>query len=93
MLRITTKPTSKVVTARVIGSTKVNSCIKFTTWVGEEPIEVHAVVIPHFEGDLLIRINTLENYEIDIPVSRSVIKIKGLEVPLLGRSSLGNQSD
>ncbi|KAL9074079.1 MAG: hypothetical protein Q9161_002488 [Pseudevernia consocians] len=50
-------------------------------------IEVHATVLPEMCSELLVGMNTLEKYGIDILNSTKVARIGGLEVPLRNKST------
>ena len=50
-------------------------------------IEVHATVLPAMSSGLLVGMNTLEKYGIDILNSTKVVRIGGLEVPLKNKST------
>ena len=50
-------------------------------------IEVHATVFPEMCSELLVGMNTLEKYGIDILNSKKVVRIGGLEVPLKNEST------
>lgn len=85
VLRLPTEPTQEKTYTGILGRITSNTCSNFTMKVGGRDIDVHATVIPRLTVGLLVGMNTLQKYQMDVLLSKRVLKIVELEVPLVHR--------
>ena len=92
LLRLPTEPTKLSTCSGVSGRTASSSCTKFTMYIGDVPIEMHAMVLPALGAGLLVGMNTLQAYGIDVLNSQRVLQIgRAAEVPLMYRREMHMQ--
>jgi len=82
VLRLNTEPTNEGKHHGIGGVVKANTCAKFSMKIGSMDIDVHATVIPRL-WTMLMGMNTLQKYKMDVLLSKGVLKIGDLEIPLV----------
>lgn len=90
-LQIPTAPTKTLYCHGISGRTVSKACAKFSVEIGGKAIQVHATVLPTLHAGLLLGMNTLQTYDIDVLNSKRVVKIGNVKVPMGNRLNTADE--
>ncbi len=57
--------------------------IAFTIEIDSKKIHLQAYILPILKAEILVKMDTLRHYKIDILVSKNILKWEDVEIPLV----------
>lgn len=83
--RLPTEPATTRTYSGITGRTASNTCATFPVEIGGREIRVYATVLPALDAGLLLGMNTLQAYDVDVLAAKAVVRIAGTKVPMVNR--------